>query len=141
MMTKTCGRISGSLMTCLIFVALALAGCDAPEAPAWRNSADPNSADYLMPPPQLGAIDATTGSRQITIHVVGIDPYATLVFFERKNGSVGAFLGIGSSPANQASFVDMVPDSIGPVLYYRVRSGTAAGALSPYSPAVHFSIP
>ena len=133
------------LLVCSIVAVISIAGCgnEFPDAPIWDNPIDPLNLHivYVLQTPSLGAILATTGSRQVTIEVLKIDPMAAFILMERKNGDAGVFVQIGMSNASEQGYVDLVPDSLGPVLYYRARVKTSDGALSPYSPAVHFTMP
>lgn len=134
----------GLLMWCAV-ASLPAPGCahEYPDAPIWDNPVDPLNlvVVHVLEAPSLGAILATPGSRQVTIEILNIDPEAAFLLVERKNGDAGAFVEIGTSTASERGYVDMVPDSLGPVLYYRTRIRTQAGALSPYSAAVHFTMP
>jgi len=137
------GYPGSGLGLCAALAALALASCvhEYPDAPVWDNPVEHQTIVYVMKAPSLGAILATTGSRQVTIEILQIDPVADSILLERKNGDAGIFVQIGKSSASEGTYVDLVPDSLGPVLYYRARVQSSTGALSPYSLPVHFQLP
>ncbi len=128
------------MLICLAVLMVGFAGCDNTDAPAWDNPLDPAGSAYVMQFPVMGYL-AANANRQVTVTVFSVDPYASLILIERKNGSQGVYVQVGSAPATQQIFVDNVPLSEGPVLWYRVRLQGVGGALSPYSVAQYVALP
>lgn len=139
MKTRIVSVGGAALLVCLAAVLTGLPGCK-PDAALWDNPLDPYNEDYVMQFPVIGN-PAPGANRQVTITVYYVDQYASLLLVERKNGSIGNFVQVGTAPASQQVFIDTVPVTEGPVLWYRVRLQAPGGALSPYSSSVYVALP
>jgi hypothetical protein len=111
-----------------------------PNEPLYNNPIDPLAPVYRVNPIAFGPIEATR-NRQVTLRFIGVDPYAEVIFLERRNGPVETFAPIATISASERTFTEILPPSQYLDYYYRARVRAIGGALSPYSMSstVYFS--
>ena len=120
-----------SIAACAVLVMNA--ACELPPEPVLDNQLDPSSASYKAFPPSISWLSQNSENGCWLIISV-IEPYATTLHVERKNGTAGNFREVVTRTSPFVGFTDttgvLLVDS---VYTYRARVRTPGGAYSGYS--------